>query len=422
MSIWRIRGGAPLYGSVRVQGAKNSVLPIMAAAILAGCETELLNCPDLSDVSTTMEILRALGCVAERDADIINIDSRGMTGCTVPGEMMREMRSSVIFLGAILSRCGEAVLSQPGGCELGPRPIDLHIEAIEALGAQVEERGGNLYCRAAGKLRGAHINFRFPSVGATENAMLAACSAEGETVITNAAREPEIVDLQNFLLALGAQVSGAGSPTITVSGFEPKQRVGYRIMPDRIVASTLLSAAAASGGKLELRDAAPEHFETVTEALGGMGCEIEAGKNALTLKSNGRLHAGKPVITRPYPGFPTDAAPPLMAACLKAEGTTVFVENIFENRYRHVEELKLLGADISTEQRVAMVTGVRSLHGAEVTATDLRGGAALIVAGLSAEGETVIFDSGHIERGYENLDTLLTELGADIEKGVDILR
>ena len=376
MSIWRIRGGMPLNGSLSAQGAKNSVLPIMAAAVLAGCEVELLRCPDLSDVSTTIDILKTLGCIVERDADIVNIDSRTMTGCTVPNEMMREMRSSVIFLGAILSRCGEAILSQPGGCELGPRPIDLHLEALGALGADIEDRGGNLHCRA-GKLRGTHINFKFPSVGATENAMLAACSAEGETVITNAAREPEIVDLQNFLLALGAQVSGAGTSTITISGFNPKERVGYRVMPDRIVASTMLCAAAAAGGNLELRDILPEHFGSVTRSLSEMGCEISVKRNTVRLKSEGVLTAAEPIITRPYPGFPTDAAPTLMASCLKATGTTVFVENIFENRYRHVEELKLMGADILTEQRVAMVTGVRELHGAHVTATDLRGGAAL---------------------------------------------
>ena len=415
MSIWQIKGGKQLSGSLRVQGAKNSVLPIMAASILTGCETELTSCPDLSDVSASIKILENLGCTVKRDGDVVNIDSRGQTSCHIPHELMREMRSSVIFLGAILGRCGEAVLSMPGGCELGPRPIDLHLEALAALGATIDERGGNIYCSAA-KLRGTQINLSFPSVGATENAILAACAAEGETVITNAAREPEIVDLQRYLTALGADVRGAGTSTVIVSGFVPKERVGHRVMGDRIVASTMLSAVAATGGYLHLRNVEPSDFETVTQALEQMGCEIERRQDSISLRSDGRLRAGKPISTRPYPGFPTDAAPPLMSAALKAEGTTVFIENIFENRFRHVPEMVLMGAEIRTEGRVAMVTGVQTLHGAPVTSTDLRGGAALVLAGLLAEGETLVHDPGHIDRGYEQLDSDLRQLGADVTR------
>ena len=415
MSIWRIRGELPLEGSLRIHGAKNSVLPIMAAAIIAGCETRLQNCPDLSDVDASINILRHLGCEVSRERDVVNIGSDGITNCHIPHELMREMRSSVIFLGAILARCGEAVLSTPGGCELGPRPIDLHLAGLRALGAEITEHGGNILCRV-GKLRGARINLAVPSVGATENVMIAACAAQGETTITNAAQEPEIVDLGGYLRALGAEVAGDGTSTITVSGFRPKKSVEHRVMPDRIVASTMLSAAASAGGMVELRGVMPETFETVTTALQEMGCDVSRGADSVTLRRYKPLRAGKPISTKPYPGFPTDAQPTLMAAALKADGTSVFVENIFENRFRHVGELRRLGADIRTELRVAMVTGVPHLHAAPVSATDLRGGAALVVAALAAEGETVIHDTGHIDRGYESLDRSLRELGADITK------
>ena len=416
MGIWRIRGGTPLCGRLRVQGAKNSVLPIMAASILAPCETELLNCPDLSDVRASIRILRHLGCRVERDGDGITIDSRGLCRSRIPHELMREMRSSVIFLGAILGRCGQAELSLPGGCELGPRPIDLHLEALRTLGAEVEEYGGSILCSEAGGLKGACINLSFPSVGATENAMLAACAAQGETVITNAAREPEIVDLQNFLRQMGAQIHGAGSSTIHILGFQPRERVGYRIMPDRIEAATLLSAVAAAGGDLELLGVESEHIRTVTQALRAMGCEIREKSRSVRLLSDGGLRAAPPIETKPYPGFPTDAQPTLMAACLRAAGTSVFVENIFTSRFRHGEELRRMGANIRIQGRVAMVTGVPVLIGAPVTATDLRGGAALVIAGLCAQGETLVHDSGHIDRGYECLDGQLRLLGAEIEK------
>ena len=416
MSIWRIKGGAPLTGSMRIQGAKNSVLPIMAASILAGCDTELLNCPELSDVRASIAILEHLGCGVKRENDVVSIASGGMNQCEIPHSLMKEMRSSVIFLGAILARCGEAVLSLPGGCELGPRPIDLHLKALRELGAEVEAQGGNIVCRAK-KLKGARINFSIPSVGATENAMIAACGAEGTTIIQNAAREPEIVDLQDYLIKLGADIEGAGSPTIVVHSFKPKPSVGHRVMPDRIVASTFLCAVASTGGDIELMSVDPEHFETVSASLEEMGCLVMRRENRIRLISNGCLKSAKPISTKPFPGFPTDAQPNLMAACLKAKGTTVFVENIFENRFRHVDELKRLGADIKTEGRVAMVTGVKNLAGCPMTTTDLRGGAALVTAALCADGETLVDDAGgHIDRGYEALDDQLRELGADVQK------
>ena len=415
MSVWHIAGGNRLSGSVTVQGAKNAVLPIMAASVLAPGETELLNVPTLRDVNTTIRILRGLGCSVEREGDAVYIDSRPMSRSEIPHSLMRELRSSVIFLGALLARCGHARLSMPGGCELGPRPIDLHLMALRALGAEIDERGGDLICSAPSGLRGAGIALPMPSVGATENAMLAACAAEGETVIMNAAREPEITELQTFLQTLGADVTGAGSATVRVRGkkLEPF-RVGHRIMPDRIVSSTLLCACAAAGGDVELRAVEPRHFSTVLHSLSECGCDIMSNSSSVRLRSGGNLKAPMPVITGPYPGFPTDAQPLMLAACIKARGTSVFVENVFQNRFRFTEELQRLGARIHTEGRVAVVTGVEVLHGAPTVATDLRGGAALMIAALSAEGETDILDSGHVERGYESFDERLAALGADI--------
>ncbi len=413
MSIWHIYGGNRLTGSTRVQGAKNAVLPIMAASVLSGGETVLHNVPDLRDVTTTLRILQHLGCTAVRDGDTVRIDSRGMHCDFIPHALMRELRSSVIFLGAILARFGTARLSMPGGCELGPRPVNLHLDALRALGAEVTECGGDIICRAHA-LQGRRILLPFPSVGATENAMLAACAAAGETVICNAAREPEIADLQCYLRKLGADISGAGTSTVTVGGFRPRPFVEHTIMPDRIVAATILCAAAACGGEVELQDVDPAHFSTVLDSLSEAGCAIITTASAVRLSSDGQLTAPRPVVTQPYPGFPTDAQPPLMAACLRAKGTTVFTENIFTNRYRHAEEFRRLGAAVSIEGRVAYVTGVERLTGAPLTASDLRGGAAMLVAGLCADGATELFDDGYIDRGYDRFDACLSALGADV--------
>ena len=416
MCIWRIRGGARLVGQAKTQGAKNSVLPILAASVLAPCETELINCPALRDVRASLHILRHLGCIAEQDGDTIYVDSRPMCRCAVSPELMREMRSSVVFLGAILARCGCAELSQPGGCELGPRPIDVHLDALRALGAETETGGCSVACRARHGLRGNVISLRLPSVGATENAMLAACAAAGETLIVGAAREPEIVDLQDYLRALGASVEGAGSRVIQIRGFSPVERVGHRILPDRIAAATLLCACAAAGGDVELLDAREEHLRPVTDALRAMGCELRTERRGVRLRSDGRLCAAPPIVTAPYPGFPTDAQPLLLAASLRAAGTGEFRENVFSDRFRFTQELRRFGAEIRTEGRAAFVTGVPSLTGCSVTARDLRGGAALILAGLCARGETLVRDDGHVERGYEALDEQLRQLGADVEK------
>ena len=413
MDIWHIRGGNTLEGACFVQGSKNATLPIIAASIISPARSELMNVPQLRDVDAALRILRHLGCTAEQRQNEVFIDSTYLSGSSIPHSLMEEMRSSVIFMGALLARCGEARLSLPGGCQLGKRPIDLHLSALRKMGAQIEEDGPEIYCRAE-RLRGAEIELPFPSVGATENIMLAACSARGRTVIRGAAREPEISALQDYLAAMGAKISGAGSDTVTIEGFAASGRAVCRIIPDRIVASTIACAAAAVGGNVEMRGVAPEHFSTVLYFLNQAGCDIISNNRAVCVKSTGRLKAPGEISTQPYPGFPTDAQPVLMAALLRAEGKTVITENIFENRYRQVPELRRLGADIITQGRRAEIWGVDCLHGTALNATDLRGGAAMIVAGLSADGETVIFDDGHITRGYERFDVRLRALGADI--------
>ncbi len=413
MSIWHVTGGRPLRGSVRVQGSKNAVLPVIAASLLCPNETELINCPHLSDVEAAADILRHLGCRAARRDDTLTIDTTAPDRCDIPRELMHKMRSSVIFLGPMLARFGQAQVSVPGGCELGKRPIDLHLHALRLLGAEIREEEDAIVCRVA-HLRGAEIPLALPSVGATENAMIAACAAEGTTVIYNAAREPEIGTLQEYLCALGAQVSGAGSPVICITGFSPRRQAGLRVPPDRIAAATWLCCAVCAGGEIELTGAAPEHLSPVLAALEKMGCAVAAGHDVIHIASYGRPGSPGAVVTRPYPGFPTDAAPLLMAAGLRSRGSAVFIENIFESRFRHAEEMTKLGADISLRGPLAMVNGVERLTGAGLTSPDLRGGAALVAAALGAEGETRINDPGHILRGYEDLDVRLRSLGADV--------
>lgn len=372
MSHLEIRGGVPLSGRLRVQGAKNSVLPILAAALLAPGQSILHNCPRLSDVEATGKILRLLGCGVEREEKTLLVDASQPTGWTIPDPLMREMRSSVIFLGAMLARLGRAELSYPGGCELGPRPIDLHLAALRSLGAEIVEEQGRLRCTVGSGLVGRELCLSIPSVGATENAMLAACGARGTTTIVGAAREPEIVDLQNFLNAMGARVSGAGSPVVAVEGGAPLHPAEHTVMGDRIAAATYLCAAGTAGGRLELEGAEASSLAAVTACLQEAGCEIKILGDRIALNSRGRLRGIRPVRTAPYPGFPTDAQAVLMAALAGGTGTTMFVENMFDSRYRHVDELSRMGADIQLAGRVAVVTG-RPLHAAKVHSTDLRG-------------------------------------------------
>ena len=413
MSVILVEGGRRLSGAVTVQGAKNSVLPILAATVLSGGVCCVKGCPDLSDVDTAAQIIRHLGGEVRREGAALVVDTRCISRCEIPEELMRRMRSSVMFLGAILGRCGEAVCSHPGGCELGPRPIDLHLHALRTLGAEIQEENGRLLCRG-GALRGAEIFLHIPSVGATENAMLAACQAEGTTVISNAAREPEIVELQDFLRAMGASVRGAGSATVVIEGRKKLHGCTHLVRPDRIVAATYLCAAAATGGCVCLRRAEYRHMASVLCVLQGSGCDVRSDGCGICLKSSGRLRAVPPVRTSPYPGFPTDAQAIMMAALLRSKGSTVFVETLFSDRYRHVPQLQKMGAQIRTRGQTAIVTGTENLHGTAVQATDLRGGAALIVGGLQAEGITRVEQIHHIERGYADIVGDLAGLGACI--------
>jgi UDP-N-acetylglucosamine 1-carboxyvinyltransferase len=409
----QIEGGTPLRGELTVQGAKNSVLPILSATLLSGGQCEIEHCPRLRDVDSALRILRHLGCEARREGETLWVDATRLTRCDIPETMMREMRSSVIFLGAILARVGEAEMSYPGGCELGARPIDFHLAALRTLGAQIEESGGFLHCRAS-VLRGSEIVLSLPSVGATENTMLCACGAEGTTVIHNAAREPEIRDLQNFLRACGAQIRGAGSSTITIVGKRPLHGCRHRIIADRIAAATYLAAAAATGGEICLTGVDYRQLSPVTTVLREMGCRIGSLPTQITLRAPAQLASASPIRTAPYPGFPTDAQAAVMAALLKSRGTTVLVENMFESRYRHVPEMIRMGADIRLEGRVAVVCGVDRLEGAAVRGTDLRGSAALVVAALQAEGVTDVEGVAHIERGYDGFVENIALLGGKI--------
>ena len=416
MSVFYIHGGNPLEGEITVQGAKNSVLPVLAACLLARGTVTLSNCPQLTDVTAALEILRHLGCGAKQEGRVIAVNACHAAGCAVSEMQMRAMRSSIIFLGPMLARMGEAHLTYPGGCELGPRPIDLHLSAIRTMGCRVEEDGAGIHCY--GHPIGGDVQLSLPSVGATENAMLCAVGGSGVTTITNAAREPEIVELQEFLNALGARVCGAGSSTITIEGGCPLGGGEYTIMGDRIVAATLLSGAAAAGGRIVLNGVDWRHLSTVISVFHEAGCRVQSmGARVELYRDPVRRLRGVPTIrTAPYPGFPTDAQATVMAALAASGGCTMFVENMFDSRYRHVPELIRMGADITTEGRVALVRGVERLHGAKVEASDLRGGGGLAAAALGAEGVTILGGLNHIDRGYERLEQVLTQLGARIER------
>lgn len=411
--IW-ITGGRRLQGELPIQGCKNSVLPILAASLLIPGKTVLHNCPRLSDVEDALAILRFLGCRIRTEAGSILIDADGLHSDTIPRTLMERMRSSIIFLGPLLGRLGQARLSLPGGCDLGPRPIDMHLEAMEKMGARIFREEERLDCRVAKKLRGTRICLRFPSVGATENILLAACLAEGTTLVENAAREPEIADLAGFLCACGAKISGVGTSVLTVEGVTRLHPTEYCIMADRMAAATYLCAAGAAGGEILLQGIAPDSLTAVLKVIGQAGGTLCLEKNRVFLSVRKGLHAVPPIVTAPYPLFPTDAQAPVMAMLACARGTTEFCETIFSNRYRHVPPLNRMGARIRVHDRCATVEGVSRLHGERVCAEDLRGGAALIVAGLAAEGETRISGISHIDRGYEAIEPSLRRLGAEI--------
>ena len=411
-----IEGGHPLEGELPIHGAKNSALPVLAATLLCQGQSVIHNCPGLSDVDASIQILRHLGCQIYREGSTLTVDSQHVSTCDIPDDLMREMRSSIVFLGAIVSRMGCAKLSFPGGCELGPRPIDLHLKALRQMGLHIDEHYGYLDCKVDGKLKGTDIALSFPSVGATENILLAATVADGTTVLTNAAREPEIVDLACYLNSCGARIEGAGEGTITIEGVECLHGAEHTVIPDRIAAISFMAAAAVTGSKLTIKEIEKDHLGQVIPMFEEAGCRVRCNGSQLELQAPERLRPIKMVRTMPYPGFPTDAQALVMAMVTLAKGTSVFVENIFESRYKHVGELLRMGANIKVEGKVAVVEGVRKLYGAQVEAPDLRGGAALAVAGLAAEGITQLGGLHHIDRGYESLEKSLSSIGAKVKR------
>ncbi len=408
-----IDGGNKLHGAVSVQGAKNGALPVLAASVLGG-RSVIHNCPRLADTGSSVEILRMLGCEAERDGETVTVDASRVPRCDIPPELMRRMRSSVIFLGAVLARCGRAVVSAPGGCELGPRPIDLHLKAMRLLGADISESRGLMICECAGRLKGAEIVLPYPSVGATENAVIAASTAKGRTVLVGAAREPEITELAEFINAKGGRISGAGGEVVVIDGVEALGDCEHTCIPDRIAAATFIAAAAATGSELTLRGAEPEHMTAVISAFSEAGCRFRESGGGLTVTAPERLKAVRFVRTAPYPGFPTDAQPLLAAALAFADGVSVINETVFGGRFRYLRELAKLGADVKYDGSLAVIRGKPFLTGAEAACTDLRGGAALVAAALGAKGVSVISGTEHIDRGYESVEAAFAAAGAKI--------
>lgn len=416
VSVFVVDGGRTLAGEVKVQGSKNSTLPILAATLLCRGECVLYNCPRLSDVEASLSILRYIGCTAKREGSTVIVDTSSVTRFDIPPELMHRMRSSIIFLGAMIARFDRVRMTFPGGCELGPRPIDLHLSALRDMGVEISEEHGELDCCVFDRLHGANIVLPIPSVGATENIMIAAAAAKGTTVIANAAREPEIVDLADFLNACGARIHGAGESTVIIDGCDALSPADHAMIPDRIVAATLMSAAAVTGSTVRFTGIVPSHLGSVIPVFRESGCEIGIHGEGLTLSAPYRLSSPKLIRTMPYPGFPTDAQAPVMSMAAVADGMTVFVENMFSSRYSHVSELCRFGADIRVEGKVAVVDGVKRLLSAKVRAHDLRGAAALVVAALCARGESEIGGIEYLERGYEDFELVLSSLGADVKK------
>lgn len=418
MSAYIINGGRRLSGSLYVQGSKNSVLPILAATVLVSGRCIIHNCPRLSDTECTVKILKSLGCVVRREGNTVIVDASEIRCSEITEDLMREMRSSVVFLGAIVGRMGEATICAPGGCEIGLRPIDLHLYAVRRLGVNVDECYGKIKCKVKDRLRGAKITFSFPSVGATENAVLLSVTAKGTTTIVNAAREPEITDLCDFLNSCGAKISGAGESIITVEGVDTLRGCEHTVICDRIVASTYLISGAVTGGDIELTNTNPAHLSSVLPLLEEAGCDVRIRCKSVRVKAPCRPKRIDKIITQPYPGFPTDSQALFTTLTAVADGTSVIVENIFESRFKHVPELVRMGARIRTEGRVAVVDGVPRLYGAEVYSPDLRGGASLVVAGLCADGVTTVGNIEFIDRGYEDFADNLCMLNADIYRKV----
>lgn len=415
MEGFRVIGGETLRGEARVQGAKNAVLPILAAAILPEGETVIRDCPDIRDAHAMAGILKKLGCECVWQSGEMRISSGGLHHWEMPDDLSKQIRSSIFLLGPILGKLRRATVTYPGGCEIGIRPIDLHLKGLRALGVSIVEDGGVIYCDGR-NMRAGDVYFDYPSVGATENVMMAAALLPGVTTVHNAAREPEIVDLQDFINAMGGRVRGAGTQLIEIEGVDALHGTEYTPIPDRIAAGTLLCAAAMTGGEIELNNVRPWDLIPVCDKLREMGCRVTDGRSAVALKAPERLKAFSQLQTNPHPGFPTDMQAQMLAAACVAEGTSVIVENVFENRLTHVADLCRMGADIRVNGRTAVVTGVRHLSGMTVSARDLRGGAALVLAALAAKGESTIEHIELVDRGYERFENTLNALGAKIRR------
>ena len=414
MDKLKILGGLPLVGEVQAAGAKNAALPILCASLLTADPLELSNVPQLQDIATTIRLLKLLGVKTERDEERLTLQADSLVSTEAPYELVKTMRASILVLGPLLARFGEARVSLPGGCAIGQRPVDQHIKGLQAMGAQIEIEQGFVVARAA-RLKGARIVTDMVTVTGTENLMMAACLAEGETILENATREPEVVDLAKVLVAMGAQIEGAGTDRLVIRGVERLHGASHRIMADRIETGTFLCAAAACGGDVTVRATDPWSMDVTIDRLRETGATLTSGPDWVRLQANGRPRAVS-VRTAPYPGFATDMQAQFMALDAVAEGTATVVETIFENRFMHVQELRRLGANIRIEGNTAIVQGVPALSGATVMATDLRASASLVIAGLAARGETTVERIYHLDRGYARMEARLQALGARIER------
>ena len=413
MSKYIIKGGKKLEGEIQISGSKNASLPIIAATILNGGKTTLYNVPNIHDTQMMFEILKKIGGKVTKKANKVIIDTSQINKYEIPEDLMRQMRSSVIIVGALLGKYKRATFTYPGGCDIGTRPIDLHLKAFEKLGTNINKNYGNIEC-ICDKIVGEKIHFDFPSVGATENTILLSCLGEGTTTITNAAREPEIVDLQNFLNKMGAKIKGAGTSKIEIEGVKKLKDISYNIMPDRIEAGTFLCLSAMTNSNLVVQNINPSHIVPIIDKLEEVGCNLEIQKNEIKIISPKKLKSVD-IKTMPYPGFPTDMQSVFATTLTIARGTSVVVENVFENRFKYTQELIRMGAKITIEGKTAVIKGIKKLYGANVEATDLRGGAALVIAGLSAKGVTTVEKAEYILRGYEKLEKKQKKIGADIQ-------
>jgi UDP-N-acetylglucosamine 1-carboxyvinyltransferase len=418
MSKFTVFGGARLTGEINIHGAKNVALPVFAAALLTEKQVIIHKCPLIRDVYNMLSLLKSIGCGVKIEGNTVIIDCQSAEHWEMPDFLAKEIRSSIFMLGPVISRFKKAKFTYPGGCEIGTRPIDLHLKGLREMNIEIREYSGHIYCETSG-IKGAQIHLDYPSVGATENIMMAAVKAKGDTVIRNAAREPEIIELQTVINAMGGKVSGAGTSTITIESVKKLGGVTYHCLADRIVAGTFMTAAVMTKGNLTIRNTREEYLYSIISKLREAGASIKVYNDAISVVATERPKEMHLIETAPYPGFPTDMQAQMCAAACVADGTSIIIENVFDNRFKHISELIRMGANITVKNRVAIVRGVEKLSGTDVIAMDLRGGAALLLAGLVAEGKTIIENVELIERGYEKIDEVLRSLGSTIIKSRD---